>query len=48
VSASLEVADILRAVGPAYRVAHAGHLGLDRFKVMSAIETTDSGFKVYH
>ena len=36
---SLEVADIFRAAGPAYRVAHAGHLSLDQLKVMSAIET---------
>jgi hypothetical protein len=38
VSASLEVADILRAAGPAYRATHAGHLSLDQLKVMSAIE----------
>ena len=37
--ASLEVADIFRAAGPAYRVAHAGHLSIDQLKVMSAIET---------
>lgn len=36
---SLEVADIFRSAGPAYRVAHAGHLSLDQLKVMSAIET---------
>ena len=36
--ASLEVADILRAAGPAYRNAHAGHLSLQQLKVMSAIE----------
>ncbi len=36
--ASLEVADIFRAVGPAYRASHAGHLGLHQLKVMSAIE----------
>ena len=36
--ASLEVADIFRAAGPAYRTAHAGHLSLDQLKVMSAIE----------
>jgi len=36
--ASLEVADILRAAGPAYRTAHAGHLSLQQLKVMSAIE----------
>lgn len=35
---SLEVADIFRSAGPAYRVAHAGHLGLHQLKVMSAIE----------
>jgi hypothetical protein len=38
-SASLEVADIFRTAGPAYRADHAGHLGLDQLKVMSAIET---------
>ena len=38
-SASLEVADIFRAAGSSYRVDHAGHLGLDQLKVMSAIET---------
>jgi hypothetical protein len=38
VRASLEVADIFRAAGPAYRAAHAGHLSLDQLKVMSAIE----------
>ncbi len=37
--ASLEVADIFRAAGPAYRAAHAGHLSLQQLKVMSAIET---------
>lgn len=36
--ASLEVADIFRAAGPVYRAAHAGHLSLHQFKVMSAIE----------
>ncbi|PBB69271.1 IS91 family transposase [Mesorhizobium sp. WSM4312] len=36
--ASIEVADIFRAAGPAYRVAHAGHLSLAQLKVMSAIE----------
>ena len=35
---SLEVADILRAAGPAYRIAQAGHLSLQQLKVMSAIE----------
>ncbi len=36
--ASLEVADILRRHGPAFRAAHAGHLGLGQLKVMAAIE----------
>lgn len=36
--ASIEVADIFRTVGPAYRAAHAGHLTLQQLKVMSAIE----------
>ena len=36
--ASIEVADIFRAAGPAYRAARAGHLSLDQLKVMSAIE----------
>ena len=36
--ASLEVADILRAAGPAYRASQAGHLSLQQLKVMSAIE----------
>ena len=34
----LEVADILRAHGAAFRRAHAGHLSLGQLKVMSAIE----------
>lgn len=34
----LEVADIFRSAGPAYRAAHAGHLSLQQLKVMSAIE----------
>jgi hypothetical protein len=38
VRASLEVADIFRAAGPAYRVAHTGHLSLHQLKIMSAIE----------
>ena len=37
--ATIEVADIFRAAGPAYRAAHAGHLSLGQLKVMSAIET---------
>ena len=36
---SLEVADIFRSAGPAYRTAHAGHLSLAQLKVMSAVET---------
>ena len=35
---SFEVADIFRAAGPGYRIAHAGHLSLHQLKVMSAIE----------
>ena len=35
---SLEVADIFRAAGPAYRATHAGHLSLQHLKIMSAIE----------
>jgi hypothetical protein len=38
VRASLEVADIFRAAGPAYRATHAGHLSLHQLKVMSATE----------
>jgi len=36
---SLEVADIFRAHGPAWRSANAGHLSLGQLKTMSAIET---------
>jgi hypothetical protein len=35
---SLEVADIFRAAGSAYRAVHAGHLSLTQLKVMTAIE----------
>jgi hypothetical protein len=35
---TLEVADIFRAHGPAWRHAQAGHLSLGQLKVMSAIE----------
>jgi hypothetical protein len=35
---ALEVADIFRDHGPAWRQANAGHVSLDQFKVMSAIE----------
>ena len=34
----LELADILRAHGPAWREANRGHASLDQLKVMSAIE----------
>jgi hypothetical protein len=37
-SRSLEVADIFRAQGAAWREVHAGHLSLGQLKVMSAIE----------
>lgn len=37
-ASSLEVADIFRAAGPAYRATHAGHLSLIQLKVMTAIE----------
>nr|WP_278500626.1 hypothetical protein [Brucella intermedia] len=36
--ASIEVADIFHAAGPAYRASHAGHLSLAQFKVMIVIE----------
>jgi predicted Zn-ribbon and HTH transcriptional regulator len=36
--AKLEIADIFRAYGPAWRRAHAGHVGLTQLKVMAAIE----------
>jgi hypothetical protein len=39
VRSSLEVADIFRRHGPAWRQAHAGHVSLAQLKVMSAIET---------
>src|SRR5262249_851618 len=35
---ALEVADIFRAYGPAWRRAQAGHLSLGQLKVMSAIQ----------
>ncbi len=35
---ALEVADIFRGHGPAWRKAYAGHVNLDQLKVMSAIE----------
>jgi len=39
VRSALEVADIFRCHGAAWRTAHAGHVSLDQLKVMSAIET---------
>ncbi len=36
--ASLEVTDIFRTAGPAYRATHEGHLSLAQLKVMSAVE----------
>jgi hypothetical protein len=38
VSAGLEVADVFRCHGTAYRRAHDGHLGRVERRVMSAIE----------
>ncbi|RYY24590.1 MAG: IS91 family transposase [Sphingomonadales bacterium] len=35
---SIEVADVFRTAGPAYRARHAGHLSLHQLKIMSAIE----------
>ncbi len=35
---ALEIADIFRAHGPAYRLAQGGHLSLGQLKAMSAIE----------
>jgi hypothetical protein len=35
---ALEVADIFRDFGPAWRQANAGHVSLGQLKVMSAIE----------
>jgi hypothetical protein len=35
---ALEVADIFRDFGPAWRRANAGHVSLDQLKVMSAVE----------
>jgi hypothetical protein len=39
VRSALEVADIFRGHGAAWRTAHAGHVSLDQLKVMSAVET---------
>ena len=35
---TLEVADILRRHGPAWRDQHRGHISLGQLKVMSALE----------
>ncbi len=37
-ASSLEIADIFRAAGAAYRAAHAGHLSLHQLKIMAAIQ----------
>lgn len=39
---SLEVADVFRTYGPAWRTAQRGHLSLTQLKVMSAIESCRS------
>jgi hypothetical protein len=39
---ALEVADVLRAAGPAYRADQRGHLSVGQLKVMSAIEACRS------
>jgi hypothetical protein len=39
---ALEVADVFRHHGAAYRQAHAGHLSLGQRRVMAAIETCRS------
>jgi hypothetical protein len=36
---ALEIADIFRDYGPAWRKANAGHVSLGQLKVMSAIES---------
>ena len=36
---ALEVADVFRRHGPAWRASRAGHIGRDQLKVMSAVET---------
>jgi len=36
---AIELADIFRAHGPAWREANAGHVSLEQLKVMSAIES---------
>jgi len=39
VRTALEIADIFRRHGPAWRATHAGHVSLGQLKVMAAIET---------
>ena len=39
---ALEVADVFRRHGPAYRAAHAGHLSLGQHRVMRAVEACRS------
>ncbi|CTQ58473.1 IS91 family transposase [Roseibium album] len=46
--ASLEVADIFRAAGPAYRATHEGHLSLAQLKVKSAVEQCRAAALVGH
>jgi hypothetical protein len=40
---AVEVADIFRHRGPAWRASHAGHVSLSQLKVMSAIERCRTG-----
>jgi hypothetical protein len=51
VGGTLEVADVLRRHGAAYRAAHSGHLGLQQRRVMGAVEacrTAALGGHVWH
>lgn len=41
--ARLEIADIFRADGPAWRQANAGHVSVIQLKVMSVIEACRTG-----
>src|ERR1039457_4363541 len=41
---ALEIADIFRDHGPAWRKANAGHVSLGQLKVMSAIESCRTAF----
>ena len=45
---ALEVADIFRAHGPAWRQAQRAHLSLGQLKVMSAIEQCRSAALAWH